>query len=141
ARASRSVDLFFERWVPPAAGPEDDGSGLRRAALARAVDEIVLRQGRLFARRVAPGLAELGIPVHGWSDLGAAERERLLRLLDRRFMPILTPLAVDAGPPSGHREPRAEPRPRAGRPPVGAGRRRRAAHPPPAPAHGGGERR
>src|SRR5205085_7796448 len=89
-------------WAPPAsARPEadDDGAGLRRAALARAVDEMAVREGRLFARKVAPGLAALGTPIHGWGDLDAAECERLLRLLDRRFLPILTPLAVDAGRP------------------------------------------
>jgi len=100
ARAGRNVDLFFERWAPPGG---DDGveydAAEQRAAVAEAVGELSARAGRIFAGKVAPGLAELGIPLLGWDELDAEERQPLLRLLDRRIVPILTPLAVDAGRP------------------------------------------
>jgi polyphosphate kinase len=99
ARAGRSVDLFFERWTPAGGDHGVEHDAAQCAAVAHAVGELAARAGRIFAENVAPGLAELGMPLLGWDDLGAEQRRPLLRLLDRRIVPILTPLAVDAGRP------------------------------------------
>jgi len=77
-----------------------------------------------------------GVPLHGWSDLHAVEREGLLRLLDAPGHAHPHAARRRRGPAlPDHRGPRAEPGPRAGRSLVGAGGHRRCcASPPRCPA-------
>jgi polyphosphate kinase len=50
---------------------------------------------RILTKQLLPQLAERGIRLAHWYELGAAEREELARAFHERIFPVLTPLAVD----------------------------------------------
>ncbi|VEG74297.1 RNA degradosome polyphosphate kinase [Actinomyces slackii] len=61
--------------------------------------ELTARQASIFHDDVRPALAERGIEVLMWDDLGLDQRERLTRYFRHHIFPVLTPLAVDPSHP------------------------------------------
>lgn len=61
--------------------------------------QIAARHARVFLDSVRPALAEEGILVVTWSDLGKAERKGLSTYFRQQVFPVLTPLAVDPAHP------------------------------------------
>ncbi|MDY5585450.1 MAG: RNA degradosome polyphosphate kinase [Arcanobacterium sp.] len=57
------------------------------------------RHARVFRDDVRPKLAEVGILIKHWQELGEIEQERLRKFYRKRIFPILTPLAVDPAHP------------------------------------------
>ncbi len=68
-------------------------------AIRTRVSELTTRQGRLWKRELAPGLAAAGIEIATIEDCSEREREKLSRFFEREVFPILTPLAVGPGQP------------------------------------------
>ena len=63
------------------------------------VVELTAGQSRIWHEELLPELAEAGIAVSGYADLGAAERRTVDERFDREVYPVLTPLAVGPGLP------------------------------------------
>lgn len=61
--------------------------------------ELQERHARAWRTLVSPALGEAGIGVVNWSDLDAADRERLDVYFADQLFPILMPLAVDPAHP------------------------------------------
>ncbi|WHU60757.1 RNA degradosome polyphosphate kinase [Trueperella pyogenes] len=61
--------------------------------------ELQERHARVFADDVQPKLAEVGIVIQHWSDLGQTEKDRLSKFFRKQIFPVLTPLAVDPAHP------------------------------------------
>ncbi|EIE97922.1 RNA degradosome polyphosphate kinase [Saccharomonospora glauca] len=61
--------------------------------------ELVKRHAQAFENGVRPALAEAGIRIVAWSDLGEADRARLSEYFTQQIFPVLTPLAVDPAHP------------------------------------------
>lgn len=61
--------------------------------------ELQARHARVFRDDVQPKLAEVGIVIQHWSELGEVERERLRKFYRKQIFPVLTPLAVDPAHP------------------------------------------
>ncbi|GAA1764632.1 RNA degradosome polyphosphate kinase [Streptomonospora arabica] len=61
--------------------------------------ELMLRQARCLHESVAPALAEAGIRIVRWDDLGADEQARMRALFHGSVYPLLTPFAVDPAHP------------------------------------------
>jgi len=57
------------------------------------------RHAAVFTEQVQPALAEQGITIVRWSDLGPSEQDRLTKYFRKRLFPVLTPLAVDPAHP------------------------------------------
>lgn len=57
------------------------------------------RHARVFADKVQPALADEGITLVRWDDLGESEQDRLRKFFRRQIFPVLTPLAVDPAHP------------------------------------------
>jgi len=106
---SDNLDEFFE--VRVAGLVEQLSAGLRtttpdgldlvdqlRAIRTRA-DELVARQAAVFAKEVAPALADGGIHFVDWDELAGGDRAYLDTMFAERIFPVLTPLAVDPAHP------------------------------------------
>ena len=61
--------------------------------------ELSVRHARCFTDRLQPDLADEGIEILRWKELGDDEQARLERLFTERIFPVLTPLAVDPAHP------------------------------------------
>lgn len=61
--------------------------------------ELMARHAALFRDCVQPKLAEVGIHILHWQDLGDEEKERLRKFYRKQIFPVLTPLAVDPAHP------------------------------------------
>jgi polyphosphate kinase len=61
--------------------------------------ELVARQAKCWRDSVGPQLAEAGIRIVHWSDLGHRQREKLGDYFREQIFPVLTPLAVDPAHP------------------------------------------
>ncbi|WP_353066071.1 RNA degradosome polyphosphate kinase [Arcanobacterium hippocoleae] len=61
--------------------------------------ELMERHAKVFATDVQPKLAEVGIHLRHWHQLGALEQERLQKFYRQQIFPVLTPLAVDPAHP------------------------------------------
>ncbi|WP_099024844.1 RNA degradosome polyphosphate kinase [Mycolicibacterium palauense] len=70
---------------------------LRR--IGERTQQIASRHAHVFLDSVRPALAEEGIHVVTWADLGQAERKRLSTYFHEQVFPVLTPLAVDPAHP------------------------------------------
>jgi len=109
AITSRNLDEFFQVRVaglhaqreapvpvtsPDGRTPEQQLREIRTRALAltRAAQDV-------FAKQIAPALAEAGIQIASWSSLGGGDRDRLGAEFEARIFPVLTPLAVDPAHP------------------------------------------
>ena len=131
------------RRVLPGAGrrPEGPGGGRCRQAQprrahARASSSSTSATGstcccpacrRPSSTRWPRRLAEAGIKLSSWADLDEDDEKFLVETFEERIFPVLTPLAVDPGPPVPlHLQPVAQPgrdraRPRRRRPPLRPG--------------------
>ncbi|QOC93116.1 RNA degradosome polyphosphate kinase [Micromonospora craniellae] len=78
-----------------------DGMPLRTqlALVAEKAATLVTRHATCSVDDVLPKLADEGIRILRWSDLGDAERERLRTYFREQIFPVLTPLAVDPAHP------------------------------------------
>src|ERR1700723_2628893 len=63
------------------------------------VEEQVKRQDAIFLDHVVPALAAAGVRLSDWSSLDDDDRIHLVDVFAREIFPVLTPLAVDPGPP------------------------------------------
>jgi len=81
-------------------GTDGDGSPRQQlAAVNAAVRPMVARQRRLLNQELLPLLRQHGLEILGWDELRAGERRHLDEEFERRFFPVLTPLAVDPAHP------------------------------------------
>jgi polyphosphate kinase len=71
-------------------------------AIREVVGELVDRQSRVLLEEILPGLAEAGIELTSWAELGDEAREFLSRHFRERIFPVLTPLSVDPAHPFPH---------------------------------------
>ncbi|HUF96664.1 MAG TPA: polyphosphate kinase 1 [Ilumatobacter sp.] len=109
AIASTNLDEFFQVRVAAlrdqvAAGidmPAADGrTPLQQIAeISSALPHFIERQERIFTDELVPLLSEQGISIVSWSDLDAADRQRMTAYYEERVFPVLTPLALDPGHP------------------------------------------
>jgi len=67
--------------------------------IAERTADLVGRHAHCFLREVGPALAEEGVEIVRWSDLAAAERDRLRDYFRDQVFPVLTPLAFDPAHP------------------------------------------
>ena len=80
--------------------PGIDGTPQQQLAAVNAkVRPMVARQRRLLNADLLPALRQHGLEVVGWDELRGSERRHLAEEFDRRFFPVLTPLAVDPAHP------------------------------------------
>jgi polyphosphate kinase len=69
------------------------------AAIGPNVEEFVSEQEKVLLDVLVPELAERGLLLVGWGDLGADDRAYLADVYEQRIFPVLTPLAVDPAHP------------------------------------------
>ena len=60
---------------------------------------LMARHAQLLADTVAPALADEGITIFSWDELGDRERDELGEMFRSTVYPVLTPLAVDPAHP------------------------------------------
>jgi polyphosphate kinase len=109
AIASNNLDEFFQ--VRVAELDEQAEAGIRELSPDGRTPQEQLVEVRERARdlakeierewleRVRPGLAEAGIAICDWSDLGDEDRKALGEVFFEQIFPVLTPLAVDPAHP------------------------------------------
>ena len=68
-------------------------------SISEKAHELADRHASVFADRVQPALADEGITLVRWDDLGESEQDRLRKFFRRQIFPVLTPLAVDPAHP------------------------------------------
>ncbi|KMY22719.1 polyphosphate kinase [Actinobaculum suis] len=61
--------------------------------------ELTVRHARVFLDDVAPKLADQGIRITRWHELGKTEKKQFSRFFKSNIFPVLTPLAVDPSHP------------------------------------------
>jgi len=69
------------------------------AAVAARAHELVTALDRCFAETIQPGLAAEGVLLLRPDDISAGQRQFLAEYFRRTVLPVVTPLAVDAGQP------------------------------------------
>ncbi|EOM75079.1 RNA degradosome polyphosphate kinase [Rhodococcus rhodnii] len=69
------------------------------ALIARRNQELSVKHARVFLDEVRPALADQGVSVIAWSELGESDRRRLSVYFTDQVFPVLTPLAVDHAHP------------------------------------------
>jgi len=109
AIASSNLDEFFQVRVAALKDQVAVGLTVRSTdgltpadqlhAIAGSVTAMVARQEAMWRDVLVPALAEAGVTVLAWDDLGAADRLELTEVFERRIFPVLTPLAVDPAHP------------------------------------------
>jgi polyphosphate kinase len=109
AITSRNLDEFFQvrvaglqaqREAPrPVVSPDGRTPEQQLREIRVRVLELIGAAQDTFAKELAPGLAEAGIRILDWKDLGPEERASLSREFEARIFPVLTPLAVDPAHP------------------------------------------
>ena len=109
AIVSTNLDEFFQIRV--AALRDQIAAGIDEATwdgrtplqqlteISAVVGGLVARQETVYLDELRPALAEEGIDVVSWDDLGASDRATLREYYDARIFPVLTPLAVDPAHP------------------------------------------
>jgi polyphosphate kinase len=88
------VEAGIEKPLQDGRTPSDTLEAIRRV-----VREHVSRQSRCLDHDLRPALAEHGIRIVRYPDVGAAERKKLDERFQRQIFPVLTPLAVGLGRP------------------------------------------
>jgi polyphosphate kinase len=109
AITSRNLDEFFQvrvaglhaqREAPlPVTSPDGRTPEQQLREIRTRVLELALAAQDVYAKQLAPALAEAGIQIVAWSTLGAEDRALLGREFEARIFPVLTPLAVDPAHP------------------------------------------
>src|SRR4051812_47359733 len=81
--------------------PLQDGRTPRETmdALRRVIREQTTRQSRLLEQDLRPALAEHGISIVRYAEVGRADKRTLDESFRRQIFPVLTPLAVGLGRP------------------------------------------
>ncbi len=107
--SSFMVDEFFMIRVAGLMGQEASGMSVRSpdgrtpqetlGEIRKRVVALAGSQSKLWARELAPQLAERGIVVGNVDDCTEKELDELGGIFDREIFPILTPLAVGPGQP------------------------------------------
>ncbi len=109
AIASSNLDEFFQVRVAAlkdqvAAGigmPAPDGLTPQEQldAISAQVKSFAVEQERIVLDQLVPMLAEQGVALVDWADLGTHEHLHLMTFFEQRIFPVLTPLAVDPAHP------------------------------------------
>ncbi len=109
AIVSTNLDEFFQVRVAAlrdqiAAGIDDETFDGRTplqqlTEISDRVNAFVDRQETIFLTQLMPALANEGVAVVSWNDLGGADRSAMRDYYEARIFPVLTPLAVDPGHP------------------------------------------
>jgi polyphosphate kinase len=94
---TRLTDEFYRVRVATLA--EDGGADDLVASLHRRFRDLLADQRSLLVDELLPALADEGLRLLAWSDLGEAARAELSRDFERRIKPVLTPLAVGPAHP------------------------------------------
>lgn len=68
-------------------------------AISEEAHRLMARHAAVFAEQVQPALANEGITLVRWDELGESEQDRLRKFFRRQIFPVLTPLAVDPAHP------------------------------------------
>ncbi len=109
AITSANLDEFFQ--VRVAALKDQVAAGLVTASpdgltpqeqldeICDTVEGFVAEQERVVFDHLLPLLADKGIEIVHWADLGTHEHLELMAVFERRIFPVLTPLAVDPAHP------------------------------------------
>jgi polyphosphate kinase len=79
--------------------PDGLATGEQLERISALTAKVVERQATCWRDAVGPQLAEAGIRVVHWSDLGHRQRDRLGTYFREQIFPVLTPLAVDPAHP------------------------------------------
>jgi polyphosphate kinase len=105
AITAANLDEFFQVRVAALQDRRDQRTGERSpdgrtaseelACVRERVLEQTRRQYDLFQKELVPALAEGGLRLAHYAELGDGDREQLARLFQERLFPVLTPLAVD----------------------------------------------
>jgi polyphosphate kinase len=78
----------------------DREAGLEElAAVRERVVTLTTKQTQIYSKSVLPQLAEAGVALTDWEDLGKKDRDHLRETFEERIFPILTPLSVDPAHP------------------------------------------
>ena len=106
---SSKLDQFYMRGVAAlqrrvragddAAGADGISPSEKLAKISARAHELAEEQERCFVSTVRPQLAAEGIVLIGPADISAAQRRYLTKYFRERLLPVLTPLAIDAGQP------------------------------------------
>ena len=109
AIATTNLDEFFQIRVAALKDqvaakieePTPDGRTATQqlADIALAVGALVARQDTVYHDQLRPALAEAGVSIVQWSELGAEDRKAMTEVYEQRVFPVLTPLAVDPSHP------------------------------------------
>ena len=109
AICSSNLDEFFQVRISAlkdqvAAGIAGTATGgltptQQLAAIGPNVDDFVIEQEKVLLDVLVPELAEQGVRIVGWDDLGEVDRSYLADVFEQRLFPVLTPLAVDPAHP------------------------------------------
>src|SRR5262245_7725716 len=102
---SSNLDEFFMKRMALIRPRPDDSSVVadQRREHHRQVRERITSMLRLqatcFSDVLRPRLAEHGVLLLAWDDLGAEQREEVAALFDTEISPVVTPLSLDAAHP------------------------------------------
>ncbi len=109
AITSSNLDEFFQVRVAALkdqveASIEEPTPDGRTAAqqleeIVERASRLVDRQEEIFVTDLMPRLAEAGLAIVTWKELGEVDRKSLSTLYEERVFPVLTPLAVDPSHP------------------------------------------
>jgi polyphosphate kinase len=109
AICSSNLDEFFQVRISAlkdqvAAGIASTATGgltptQQLAAIGPNVDDFVIEQEKVLLDVLVPELAERGVRMVGWDDLGEVDQSYLADVFEQRLFPVLTPLAVDPAHP------------------------------------------
>ncbi|MFZ4718115.1 MAG: polyphosphate kinase 1 [Ilumatobacteraceae bacterium] len=109
AIASSNLDEFFQVRVAALKDQVAAGLALRApdgltpieqlAEIAAEVKQFVVEQERVAFDDLLAQLADHGVQLVHWSDLGTHDHLELMSFFERRIFPVLTPLAVDPAHP------------------------------------------
>ncbi len=69
------------------------------AGIMQRAQELMARHAKVLKTDIQPKLANCGIHIRHWEELGDEEKERLHKFYRKQIFPILTPLAVDPAHP------------------------------------------
>ncbi len=106
---SQNLDEFFQVRVAGlkeqvsagigATSPDGRTPGQQLVEVRDRVEQLVVRQQRLFLDEVVPALAANGIRLSSWDELDDDDEKFMVETFEQRIFPVLTPLAVDPGHP------------------------------------------
>jgi polyphosphate kinase len=109
AIVSSNLDEFFqvrvaglveqERNGVTSLGPDGMTAHEQLVAITERASSLHSRIDSLFAKELAPALADEGIVIESYDDLGPDDQAYLAQVFEEQIFPVLTPLAVDPSHP------------------------------------------